>query len=73
MSFGFTDLPIETIDALSDKLADDYWNNWAAIRSATATELGITEDEVEEIKEEHYRHIVNQVFYYVQRGGHVSH
>ena len=67
MTFGFTDIPIETIDLLSEKLAADYWTNWAAIRSATATELGITEAEVDAVKDEHYRHIVNSVFYAVQR------
>ena len=54
-------------DALSDRLSTDLWNDWSALRFAVAAELDVTEDEVEALKSDHYRHLLELSFYAIQQ------
>ena len=64
--------PTETINAISTALADGLFANWPTQRADIAEALGITEDEVESVKETYRQHCLNNVYHTHKRGGHIS-
>lgn len=64
--------PTETINAISAALAEGLFANWPTQRADIAATLGISENEVESVKDQYRQHCLNYVYHAHKRGGNVS-
>ena len=62
-------VPAREINAIAEALAEDLMTNWAALRPALASDLGVSETYLDDVLDTHTQHIINEIYNARSRGG----
>lgn len=65
-------IPVSEINAISAALAEGLLDLWTEVRTQLASESALGEEQLQQIYDNHYQHILNNVYNSLKKGGHVA-